>query len=180
MSQKPSGHIGPGSFGQTFRQCKRAPESSHRQPAQASSEYLIIIAIVLALGLVILGLMGGFPSFSYNAQAGDSARFWASAASPVAIIDFIQTANTLSLRLENRASVAIRIDSLNLTSASVHQLGGLPLSLAPGAASTVSLTTESCSGHQSISYLVNISYSTDQISGLTESGTKPLYVSCSD
>ena len=164
MSHKPSGHGRPASF----------------QFAQASSEYLIIIAVVLALGLVILGLMGGFPSFSYNAQAGDASRYWASSASPIAIIDFKQAGDALSLRLENRASVAIRIDSFNLTAASHYQYGSLPLNLPPGAAATVSLTTESCTGHQAISYAVSIAYSTDQVSGLSESGTKPLYVSCSD
>ena len=153
---------------------------SKSKPAQASTEYLIIIAIVLALGLVILGLMGGFPSFSYNAQAGDSVRFWSSAASPIAIIDFKQTGNSLSLRLENRASVAIRIDSLNLSTNSLYQYGNLPLNMAPGSASTISLTTESCTGHQTVSYGVNISYSTDQVNGLAEVGSKPLYVSCSD
>lgn len=148
--------------------------------AQASTEYLVIIAVVLVLALVVLGLMGGFPSFSYNAQAGDSARYWSSSASPIAIIDFKQTASSLALRVENRAQVAIRLDSLLLTAAGSYPAAGLPISLSPGAAATINLTTESCSGHQSISYGVNITYGTDQVSGLTQAGAKPLYISCSD
>ena len=152
----------------------------HGRPAQASTEYLVIIAVVLVLALVILGLLGGFPSFSYNAQAGDSARYWSSSASPLAIVDFKQTASALSLRVENRAPVAVRLDGLTLTAAGSYPLSGLPISLPPGGAATLNLTTESCSGHESVSYGVNITYSTDQVSGLVEGGTKPLYVSCSD
>lgn len=152
----------------------------HRHSAQASTEYLIIIAVVLVLALVILGLMGGFPSFSYNAQAGDSARYWSSSASPIAIIDFKQTGSALALRVENRAPLAIRLDSLTLTAAGSYSVSGLPLRLSPGGAATLNLTTESCTGHQSISYGVNITYGTDQVSGLTQAGAKPLYISCSD
>ncbi len=153
---------------------------AHGRSAQASTEYLIIIAVVLVLALVILGLVGGFPSFSYNAQAGDSARYWSSSASPLAIIDFKQTASALSLRVENRAPVAVSLTNMTLTAAGSYPLSGLPISLPPGGAATLSVTTESCSGHQGISYGVNITYSTDQVSGLTQSGAKPLYVSCSD
>lgn len=159
----------------------RAPEAvGHGHLAQASTEYLVIIAVVLVLSLVILGLMGGFPSFSYNAQAGDSARYWSSSASPIAIIDFKQTGSALALRVENRAPVAIRLISLTLTAAGSYPASGLPLSLPPGGAATLNLTTESCSGYQSISYGVNITYGTDQVSGLTQGGAKPLYVYCSD
>lgn len=154
--------------------------SPHGRPAQASTEYLVIIAVVLVLALVILGLVGGFPSFSYNAQAGDSARYWSSSASPLAIIDFKQTASALYLRVENRASVAVSLTNMTLTAAGSYPLSGLPISLPPGGAATLNVTTESCSGHQGISYAVNITYGTDQVSGLTQSGTKPLYVSCSD
>lgn len=152
----------------------------HGRPAQASTEYLVIIAIVLVLALVILSLVGGFPSFSYNAQAGDSARYWSSSASPIAITDFKQTASALSLLVENRASVAVHLNTMALTAAASYSVSGLPITLPPGGAATLSLTTESCSGHESISYGVNITYGTDQISGLEEGGTKPLYVSCSD
>lgn len=159
----------------------RAPEAAgHGRLAQASTEYLVIIAVVLVLALVILGLMGGFPSFSYNAQAGDSARYWSSSASPIAIVDFKQTGSALSLRVENRASLAVSLNSLTLTAAGSYAASGLPLSLPPGGAATLNLTTEPCSGHQSISYGVNITYGTDQVSGLNEGGAKPLYVYCSD
>jgi hypothetical protein len=159
----------------------RAQEAAgHGRLAQASTEYLVIIAVVLVLALVILSLMGGFPSFSYNAQAGDSARYWSSSASPIAIVDFKQTGSSLALRVENRASLAISLNSLTLTAAGSYPASGLPISLPPGGAATINLTTESCSGHQSISYGVNMTYGTDQVSGLSEGGAKPLYVYCSD
>ncbi len=153
---------------------------SHGHYAQASTEYLVIIAVVLVLALVILGLVGGFPSFSYNAQAGDSVRYWASSASPIAIIDFKQVNSSLSLRVENKAPVAVSITAMSLSAAATYPISGLPISLPPGGAATLNLTTESCTGYQSISYAVNITYSTDQVSSLSQSGAKPLYVSCSD
>lgn len=153
--------------------------------AQSSFEYLIILAVVLTLALATLGLFGIFPSFSYGAQGGDSQRYWATLASPVQVPDFKQTASSLTLIVLNSAPVAITIPSggFNLSTRADNRYApaaGLPLTLPPGGRASLTFTTQSCSGRQVLSYLANISYSTEQISGLAQRGAKPIYVQCVD
>ncbi len=151
--------------------------------AQASTEYLIVLAVVLTLALIILGAFGLFPSFSYGAQAGDSARWWASAASPLQIADFKQTGSSLSIILVNSAPLTVRVGGINLStrpSAIYTPSTSLPVSLPSGGRTQVDFTTESCAGRQTLAYEVSISYTAGQVGGLSELGAKPLYVQCSD
>lgn len=158
----------------------RARPPSSFSKAQASTEYLVLLAIALILAIIGLGVSGFFPSFSYDAQAGDSMRYWANAASPIAIIDAKQSNATLQLELENRASANLHLTGLGMKLRdTTYQPASLPV-LPPGGRAAVSLTTVSCTGHQSLSYAVQINYSTDQVGGLAQAGAKPLYITCSD
>lgn len=158
--------------------------------AQSSIEYLIILAIVLTLALAVLGAFGLFPSFTYGAQGGDSARYWSTIASPFEIPDFKQVSTpstSLSLILANTAPVAITIPAsgLNLSTRADNRYapvaGSLPITLPPGARATVTFTSvPSCAGRQTLAYSVNISYSTEQIDNLMQRGAKSLYVQCMD
>jgi len=161
----------------------QSPISARR--AQSSFEYLIILAVVLTLALAALGVFGVFPSFSYSAQGGDSQRYWATLASPVQVPDFKQTDDSLILIVLNSAPVAITIPAggANLSTRADNRYApdaGLPLTLPPGARASLTFTTQSCSGRQVLSYLVNISYSTEQIDDLMQRGAKPIYVQCVD
>ncbi|MFH1306043.1 MAG: hypothetical protein ABIH83_00095 [Candidatus Micrarchaeota archaeon] len=143
-------------------------------------EYIVIIAIVLSIAIIVLGISGFFPSFTYSAQMGDSARYWSSAASPIAIIDFKQTADNFSAIIENRASANIQITGFALsTEDGTYTETGFS-SLPPGGRSSVSFNTQSCSGRRMLMYDVQISYDTDHVSGLNQKGLKQLYVQCTD
>ncbi len=159
------------------------PFSDRLRLGQGSTEYLVILAITLFLALVVLEVVGFFPSFSYDAQVGDSIQYWGNAASPIAIIDFKQTGSSFSAVVENRASANLHLTGFGLTPASptapvtFQPASALPV-LPPGGRAMLSLTTVSCAGRQTISYGVQINYSTDQVAGLTQTGVKPLYVTC--
>ena len=152
---------------------------------QASTEYLIVLAITLTLALAVLGVVGFFPSFSYDSQVGDSIAYWGNAAAPVSIVGFKQTGANFSATVENRAAANLHLTGFGLTPASssssvaYQPAAALPV-LPPGGRAAIAVTAVSCSGHQTLSYAVQINYSTDQVANLTETGAKPLYVQCSD
>lgn len=152
---------------------------SKNKTGQGSLEYIVVLALALTLALVILSVSGIFPSLSYDWQTGDSSSYWSRAAAPIAIVDFKQTGSSLSVVLENKASTNLHLSSLQLSTKSNYSTSSLP-TLPPGGTTSVSLTTESCSGRQVLEYVVQINYSTDQVSSLSERGAKPLYVQCTD
>lgn len=150
--------------------------------AQASTEYLIVIAIVLVLALTIFSAFGSFPSFSYNAQISDSVRWWASAAAPIQIVDFKQTGSSLSLIITNSAPLPLEINSFNLSgeTGTYAPASGLPIFIPAGGRAQANFTAENCTGHKIVSYEISIAYKIGEIGGLAEKGAKPLYVQCSD
>lgn len=148
--------------------------------AQATVEYIIIIALILVLAIIILSVSGFFPSFAYSAQTTDSAKYWAESAYPIAIIDYMQENDKLSLILENRASANIDISEFEVTNAGLAYSRSSIDSIPPGGRSSVILTTISCSGSKTLEYGVEIEYNTDSVSGLEQNGIKPLYIRCKD
>jgi len=146
---------------------------------QGTTEYIILLALVLAFGLAVLGIMGFFPMFSYNSQLADSAKYWADSASPIAIIDFKQQGTSFEAVLENRAPLDLNLTSFILNSGANYSAALLP-ALAPGAKSTLLVVAENCSGRKVVSYNVFINYSTEEIANLTQIGEKKLFVQCLD
>lgn len=154
--------------------------SSQKILGQASIEYIFLLAIGLSIGMLILGIGGFFPSFSYSAQAGDSARYWSSSATPVAIIDFMQAYNTTSLVIENKASANLQITNFSLTLQNSVYSNTSGITLPSGAKATLIFITQNCSPRKTFSYDVSINYSTDDVAGLSQRGLKQLYITCSN
>ncbi len=151
--------------------------------AQASTEYLVILAVVLTLALAVLGAFGLFPSFSFSAQTSDSSKYWSTSASPFLIPDFKQSGSALSVVFVNSASVPLSLDSVNLSTradTAFSPSASFPITLPPGGRTHLDFTTTSCTGRQVLTYDVNITYHSGAISGLFERGAKPLYVQCVD
>lgn len=147
---------------------------------QSATEYIIILALVLTLALIVFATLTIFPAFSHSAQVGDSIRYWSSAATPIAILDFKQTSSTFEAVLENKADATLVINEFNLSTSSGSYISGSPPTLAPGERAFVNVTTTSCSGAQTLRYDVYINYSTIEVSGLEQKGLKGLYVTCTD
>jgi len=131
-----------------------------RKKAQASTEYLIILAVVIVIALIVVSVMGGIPGIGVGAGSRASASYWATA--DVAITSYAITDDSA----QDDASIIIRNnlrDSINLTSIS---LGGTSLSitattLAPGGTITKTSTNigNPCGGAaQPFSASVSISY----------------------
>jgi hypothetical protein len=85
--------------------------------AQGSTEYLVLLAVVLIIGLVSLALLSFFPGTSLDAKLTQSKMYWSSA-SPIAIVDWgarASSGNGLThpyLRIKNTGVYPIRITGI--------------------------------------------------------------------
>ncbi len=147
---------------------------------QGTTEYIILLGIVLTLGLAVMGILNFFPAFSFNSQSGDSAQYWQDSASPIAIVDWLQAGSDLQFVVENRASSDLTLTQVVMEAEANNYTLSPSLALAPGERSTVAIPTESCTGHKVLSYNVYFTYSTEQVPDLTQVGIKPLFTQCSD
>jgi hypothetical protein len=85
--------------------------------AQGSTEYLVLLAVVLIIGLVSLALLSFFPGTSLDAKLTQSKMYWSSA-SPIAIVDWgararIEDGLTLPyIKIKNTGVYPIRITGI--------------------------------------------------------------------
>jgi hypothetical protein len=85
--------------------------------AQGSTEYLVLLAVVLIIALVSLALLSFFPGTSLDAKLTQSKMYWSSA-SPIAIVDWSarvasSTGNNVPyLRIKNTGVYPIRITGI--------------------------------------------------------------------
>ncbi len=71
---------------------------------QGSTEYLVILAVVLIVALVAVALLGFFPGLATDAQKTQSDAYWTGTATPFKIMEHKGTANTLTVVLQNSDS----------------------------------------------------------------------------
>jgi hypothetical protein len=105
--------------------------------AQGSTEYLVLLAVVLIIALVSIVLLGFFPGTSLDAKELQSKAYWSSA-SPIAIVEWAAsvhgpaTSTLPYFRIRNTGSYPIRITAIvskNATGAVLRQTtfwGGNP------------------------------------------------------
>lgn len=146
---------------------------------QASTEYLIILAVVIIVALIVVGVMGWFPGLSSEITADQSRAYWG-AASPFSITDFkVDTSGNAEFTLENKLT-----DKLQLTEIA---LDGTSLSIddanfTAGQSTTVngSGVSDLCSNAgDTFSVEVTISYDNlEGVSGQSQIGAKPLVGTC--
>jgi hypothetical protein len=87
-----------------------------RLRGQGSTEYLVLLAVVLIIGLVALALLSFFPGTSLDAKLTQSKMYWSSA-SPIAIVDwgaitFPYSPTFPYLRIKNTGVYPIRITGI--------------------------------------------------------------------
>ncbi|MEK6982270.1 MAG: hypothetical protein AABX38_05040 [Candidatus Micrarchaeota archaeon] len=147
--------------------------------AQLSTEYLIVLAVVLVLVLVVVGIMSGFPSLGTQAKESQSVSYWSSA-SPLSIKTYKASATTLDLVLVNRLSEKVTLTGVSLgTGASVF---GTSTDFGPGEEKQIAATLASTCGVVGTQFdyaNVTITYTKGTVSGLKEVGTVSLVGKCS-
>jgi len=143
--------------------------------AQGSTEYLVLLAVVLVIALVAIALLGYFPGLAGDAKKTQSDSYW-KAARPFGIIEHSQSGTNLSLVLQNNEPQQLNVTAIysgaggsNFSSFMIS--GGEKKLLIINNAST-------CITGSAYEYPVNITYNSGDLVAQKQLGTKPLIGKC--
>ena len=145
---------------------------------QGTTEYLIILAVVIVIALVVAGVLGFFPGFAAGISEQESKAYWQST-SPLALSDWKVESTAANARFTLRNNT---IDKLQVTEITVNgaAIGAVDQNIAAGASATISGATGiSCTSGSSYQYEVSVAYDVvGGISGKTLRGLKPIIGTC--
>ncbi len=146
---------------------------------QGTTEYLIILAVIIVVALVVVGVMGWFPGLGTGITESQSKAYWKSA-SPIAITDWkiTGTAADAEFSLQNLTTDKIAVTEITFDGTAIG-LADANLAAGDTNGSVKGATGIACSSGSSYQYDVAISYDVvGGISGKTETGQKPLVGTC--
>lgn len=143
---------------------------------QGTTEYLIILAVVIVIALVVAGVLGFFPGFASGISEQESKAYWQST-HPLSITDWAIDSTDGIFTVENKTT-----DKIQLTDITVD---GVALDLADanisagGSHTTIADTDVTCTSGQVYQYDVTIRYDViGGIQGKTLTGIKPISGNC--
>ncbi len=152
---------------------------------QGSTEYLVILSVVLVIALVVLSLIGGFFPQAGGLSNAQSRAYWMSA-QPFGIGDAAQSGQSnISLVVQNNLAHELVMDSINLSfsdgvsftnaSQTIFTAGQKRVMVIGGGASM-----PTCAGRtgQAYFYTVRIIYDDDPLIGKVQASETPVAVIC--
>ncbi len=143
---------------------------------QVSTEYLVILAIVLVVALVVVYLVGGFAGMGAGTMQTQSMQAWGTAA-PFAITSWQQSGTTLLLQVQNNDVNQLTLTGISMDGASVFATN---TTFASGQSQVVTVTAAACtSGSPFTHQNVLITYNKAGIAGESETGIRPIIGTCS-
>ena len=145
---------------------------------QVSTEYLIILAVVLVIAFVVVLLVSSSTGQAQTATESQSKAYWA-AASPFAVTGAKASATTLQLSVKNQD-----LQKLTLTSVSGSGVttGAFSTDFASGQEQVISVTLAATCGSAGTAYEysnVTLGYTKGSLTGLVQVGARPLVGKCS-
>ncbi|MFH0972026.1 MAG: hypothetical protein V1835_05685 [Candidatus Micrarchaeota archaeon] len=147
-----------------------------RLRAQAAVEYLMILAVVIIIALVVVGVLGGFPTLTAGISEKESAAYWTS--TDIGIARYVIAGDT-KMVLRNNKNFAIQLK--RVTVGGTATAADIDTTLQPGQTTDlVTVSAKSCvasSGtytHNIIITYTDATYTTPY----TFTGAKPLVGTC--
>ena len=171
--------------------------------AQVSTEYLVILAVVMVVALKVISLVGGFSSFGTASSQTQQNSYWASL-SPISV-SVAQSQSyylwyhgcglgypcdqfdAVNLTVTNTGLYIIVISAVSATAAGTGFVWTGPTTLAPGQVVTLPVHTLGhdnsgticVSGSTSTTFTnVSFTYTQQGLNGFVETGTAPLTTTC--
>ncbi len=136
---------------------------------QTSTEYVILLAVVLMVALASTTLLTWNAGLSKDAKIRQSEAYWRST-QPFAIVGASAGSNgTLSLKIQNNAAESLVLKTISLGNAS-YSLGSIYVS--PGGSATVSLSANISSGSGYYEGNVSFTYNSASFSNLVQGGNR--------
>lgn len=148
---------------------------------QVSTEYLVILAVVLVVALVVVYLVGGFSGLGAGSLETQSKGYWGSTA-PFAITTVRVSGTTMDLQMVNNDLEQLVLTDVSVNNVSVYATNN---TFTSGEAKVVTATLPGSltpCGVAGTSYTYNnivLTYSKGTISTIRQAGTKPLVGKCS-
>jgi uncharacterized protein (UPF0333 family) len=149
---------------------------------QGTTEYLIILAIVIVIALVVVGVLGGFGSQSTAISAAQSKTYWG-AANPLAVTDWkipVSAASGANIVFKNLSSVNITLTDINWNGTNVDVAPDVVIT--PGGSYTLSTSaTVACGGTgvgQNYTRTFGYTYGTPDINSTKFYGASALVGTC--
>ena len=146
------------------------------EQGQGTTEYLIVLAIVIVIALVVVGVLGGFPKLGAGIGESQSKAYWG-AIHPLGFVDWsIPSSGNGSIIVQNNSIFSVTLVDINWNGAST----ALPdVNVSPGARVAVSSNRMTCTAvGQKFSINVGYTYNTPDISGKNFNGVQPLVGVC--
>jgi uncharacterized protein (UPF0333 family) len=145
---------------------------------QVSTEYLVILAVVLVVALVVVYLVGGFAGMGTGTLETQSQQAWGTAA-PFSITILKQSGTALEMEIQNSDVDTLILTGISMDGASVYSSN---TTFSSGEKKVVTVTTATGCGVTGTSFThsdVLLVYNKGGIIGKTEVGAKPLIGRCS-
>ena len=142
---------------------------------QGSTEYLVLLAVVLMIALVAIALLGYFPGLALDAKKTQSDSYW-KAERPIGVLEHSQVGTNLTLVLQNNEPAELTVTAVysgdggsNLSSFTING----------GEKKVVAIyNATSCATGSAYEYAVNFTYNSKDLTNQKQLGTKPLIGKC--
>ena len=142
---------------------------------QGTTEYLIILAVIIVVALVVAGIMGFFPGLGTGISESQSRAYWQST-TPLAITQYeVDNAGT-DFVIRNQTTDKIEVEEITLDGTAVSVTDA---NIAAGSQATFSGSGKTCTSGQAYQYNVVITYSVDRgLQNARLTGNKALVGTC--
>ena len=146
---------------------------------QGTTEYLIILAVIIVIALVVVGVMGWFPGLAIGITENQSRAYWKST-SPFAITDWLitSTAEEATVSLQNLTTDKIQVTEITIDGVTMEIMDA-NISAGDTNRAITGSTGIACSSGSSYQFDVVILYNViGGIQNKTQTGQKPLVGVC--
>ena len=146
---------------------------------QVSTEYLVILAVVLVVALVVVALVSGVTPVSSGVSETQSKNYW-TAVSPFAVTGWKYQGTALDLSMQNMDGSKVTLTDITIDGSSVFSTA---TTFTVGETKTLANITmgSSCGTAASSFELTSVlmTYTKGSITGLIQKGDKPIVGKCS-
>lgn len=144
---------------------------------QGTTEYLIILAVIIVVALVVAGIMGFFPGLGTGISESQSKAYWQST-SPLAITQYDISSTDADFVFRNQTTDKVNITNVTLDGVSIGTI--TDANIVAGSQVTVSGLSVTCTTGEPYQYDVVVTYDvTNGLTGAKQTGTKQLVGTCS-
>lgn len=143
---------------------------------QVSTEYLVILAVVLVIALVVVFLVSQGSQVGAGVTESQSKNYWA-AQTPFSITNYRATATAVEMELTNRDT-----DTVTLTDLEVNGVSRFSTATTFNAGETRTITATfatACTAGNRFSFDIDMDYNRGALTALRQAGEKDIVGTCS-